>query len=87
MYKRKLAYAWPVLWLVYTMLRGAFAKPSFTGFGEAPSHYPYGFLDVTRVPLSEVALAVVIISVLLLAIGCAYIYLDQRLAQRKSIVV
>ncbi len=31
---------WPVLWLVYTMVRGALLHPEFTGFASAPSHYP-----------------------------------------------
>lgn len=69
---------WPVAWLVYTMLRGAIARPEFTGFGEAPSHYPYEFLDINRIPLTEVVVAIIIIAVLLSAIGAAYIGLDRR---------
>ncbi|TAH33479.1 hypothetical protein EYC59_05105 [Candidatus Saccharibacteria bacterium] len=74
---------WPVAWLVYTMVRGAVAHPEFTGFGETPSHYPYGFLDVDKVPLSEVTLAIVIIATLLSAIGAAYIWLDRRRSHNR----
>lgn len=75
---------WPVLWLVYTMVRGAVFKPEFTGFGELPSHYPYEFLDVNRTPLPEVIISIAIISVLLAVIGSIYIKLDQLFVRASS---
>ena len=53
---------WPVLWLVATMLRGALLHPEFTGFSQAPSHYPYEFLDVDRVSLVEVVGSIAFVS-------------------------
>lgn len=73
--------AWPVGWLVYTMIRGAVFHPEFTGFGEYPSHYPYEFLDVDRTPMTEIVIAVLIISALLIAISSIYIVADRKLKQ------
>lgn len=75
-------FAWPVLYIVYTMLRGALLHPEFTGFGEAPSHYPYRFLDVDRTPTIEVVGAIAFIAVLILGIGLAYIRLERWLDDR-----
>jgi hypothetical protein len=71
---------WPVLWLVYTMVRGGVAHPEFVGFGEAPSHYPYRFLDIDRVSVVEVVGAVLLIAALLTCIGFTYIWAEHRLA-------
>ena len=72
---------WPACWLLYTMLRGAFLKPVFSGFEQAPSHYPYGFLNVGHVPLAEVVGSILVITVMLTALGLAYIYGDRGLAR------
>ncbi|MET0324220.1 MAG: Pr6Pr family membrane protein [Ilumatobacteraceae bacterium] len=72
--------AWPVLWLAYTMLRGAFLHPEFTGFSQAPSHYPYEFLDVDRVSLVEVVGSITFVTLLLVGIGMGYIALSRRLS-------
>ncbi len=73
---------WPVLWLVYTMVRGAVADPIFKGLGETPSHYPYRFLDVDAVSTGEVVGSIVVITVVLVGLGFAYIagerWLDTR---------
>jgi hypothetical protein len=74
------AMVWPVLWLVYTMLRGALLHPEFTGFAQAPSHYPYEFLDVDRVSIVEVVASIAFVSVLLVGIAIAYIAASRRLA-------
>jgi hypothetical protein len=76
--------AWPVLWLVYTMVRGAVAHPEFTGLGEPPSHYPYEFLDVDAVPLVEVVGSIAVVSLLLVGIGAAYLHGARRLALRTA---
>jgi hypothetical protein len=75
--------AWPVLWLVYTMTRGALLHPEFTGFSQAPSHYPYEFLDVDHVPLAEVVGAIAVVSLLLVGIGAGYIALPRRLTRSR----
>lgn len=77
--------AWPALWLVYTMVRGAVFKPEFTGFSIAPSHYPYEFLDVSKMPLIDVVVAIMIITALLVAVGAAYIKYDHTLLHRRSL--
>lgn len=73
---------WPLLWLIYTMLRGAIAKPLFTGFEQTPSHYPYPFLNVGHVPMAEVVGSVLVITVMLVALGLAYIHGERWLARR-----
>ena len=79
---------WPVSWLVYTMVRGAVADPVFQGLGEAPSHYPYRFLDVDEVSTTEVVLSILVITIVLVALGFAYLraerWLDER-RQRRSV--
>ena len=75
--------AWPVLWLVYTMLRGAYGDAQFTGFGETPSNYPYAFLDVDQEGWGIVVGAIVIIAALLVGIGLLYLWADGRLLQRQ----
>lgn len=78
-----LFFVWPVAWLVYTMVRGAFFDPQFTGFTTVPSKYPYEFLDVTRVPMAEVVGSIALVSVLLIGVGAAYINLDKRKSSTK----
>jgi hypothetical protein len=73
---------WPVLWLVYTMVRGAVADPVFQGLGETPSHYPYRFLDVDQVSTTEVVLAIVVIALAL--VGLAFGYLRGERGLDKS---
>lgn len=78
--RRDMAFmTWPVLWLVYTMLRGALAHPDFTGFSATPSRYPYEFLDIERVPLVEVIGSIAFVSVLLVGVGVGYIAVSHRL--------
>jgi hypothetical protein len=82
---RDLAYlAWPILWLVYTMLRGAFVKPEFIGFGEPPSHYPYRFLDVDRSGVAEVVGSCVVIAIVLIGLGIVYVRVERWLEKRSA---
>jgi hypothetical protein len=76
--------AWPIGWLIYTMLRGAIVKPEFIGFGEPPSHYPYRFLDVDRSPTVEVVGSIVIIAVALIGLGLCYIRFERWLESRAQ---
>jgi hypothetical protein len=78
--------AWPVTYLVYTMVRGAVFHPEFTGFSQAPSHYPYEFLDIDRVPMIEVIGSIVVVAALLVAVGSAYIGASRHLADRGRLV-
>jgi len=75
-------FAWPVAYIVYTMLRGALLHPEFTGFGEPPSHYPYRFLDVDRSPTIEVVGSIAFVAVLILGIGYGYIRVEAWLGRR-----
>ena len=75
---------WPVLWLVYTMVRGAVADPVFKGLGEAPSHYPYRFLDVDAVSTVEVVLSIVLITIVLIGLGFAYLGAERWLDERRQ---
>ena len=59
------------------------AAPRVTGFAQAPSHYPYEFLDVDRVSLVEVVGSIAFVSVLLVGIGVGYIALSRRLVDRR----
>jgi hypothetical protein len=79
--------AWPVLYLVYTMVRGAVFHPEFTGLGEEEaSSYPYRFLDVDRVSIFEVVASSIFVAVLLVGCGLAYVHgerwLESRIARR-----
>lgn len=85
LYNRDLAFmAWPLMWLVYTMLRGALLHPEFTGLGQSASHYPYQFLDIDQVAVFEVVASIALVTVLLTGIGIAYIHAEQHLESRRS---
>lgn len=75
---------WPVMWLVYTMLRGALLHPEFTGFSATASHYPYQFLDVDQVSMFEVVGSVTFVTLLLVGIGIGYVHAERRLESRHS---
>jgi hypothetical protein len=71
--------AWPVLWLAYTMVRGAATHPQFRGFGEEASRYPYRFLDIDRVSTAEVVGSIILVAALLVGCGFAYLYAERWL--------
>ena len=62
--------AFPVAWLVYTLVRGA-----VTGF------YPYPFLDVDERGYAAVAVACVAIAVLFVALAALAWKVDGRLSR------
>jgi hypothetical protein len=76
--------AWPVAWLVYTLIRGAVFEVEFVGLGQAPSHYPYRFLDFDRVPAWEVALSIALITALIVGVGLLYIWTEGKLSARTA---
>ncbi|MGO4255545.1 Pr6Pr family membrane protein [Marmoricola sp. RAF53] len=61
----------PLVWLAYTLVRGAFA-----------GWYPYPFLDVDEHGYLVVALNCVLVAALMLALALGAVALDRRLAQR-----
>jgi hypothetical protein len=76
---------WPVLYLAYTLVRGAVFHPEFTGLGEAEaSNYPYRFLDVDQVSVFEVVASSVLVAVLLVGCGLAYLHGERWLESRVA---
>lgn len=69
---------WPVLWLAYTMIRGAFFDPRFTGFAPEPSNYPYPFLDPATAPAVEIVGSIAFVFALLLMVGIGYFVADRH---------
>ncbi|WP_431877351.1 Pr6Pr family membrane protein [Amycolatopsis sacchari] len=65
--------AYPLLWLAFTLVRGA-----ITGF------YPYPFLEADELGYPRVALNCVVIAVLFLALAAAAMLLDRRLPRLWS---
>jgi hypothetical protein len=65
--------AYPLLWLAFTLIRGA-----ATGF------YPYPFLEADELGYPRVVVNCVLIAVLFLALAAALMLLDQRLSRRPA---
>lgn len=76
--------AWPVVWLAYTMIRAVVVDPEFTGLGEAPSRYPYRFLDVDEIGTAEVVVSIVVITLVVVGLGLAYMWAERRLDPAPS---
>lgn len=70
----RLSVAFPVLWLAYTMVRGALVKDRF-----AKHYYPYPFLDVGDHGYLVVTVNIVLVAVLFAALSAAARALDSRL--------
>ncbi|SDS42715.1 Pr6Pr family membrane protein [Jiangella sp. DSM 45060] len=64
---------WPVLWLVYTLIRG-----------EAVDWYPYPFIDVIEIGYGRTLLNAAGITVLLLGVGWLFLAGDRRLGDRAG---
>jgi hypothetical protein len=64
----------PLLWLVFTLIRG-----EFVGF------YPYPFVNVTEHGYPRVLLNCLLVAVLFLALAAGATYLDSRLRRRTTI--
>lgn len=62
------ALGWPILWLIYTLIRGAIWK-----------WYPYPFLDVVTHGYTKVILNGLAVTVVLLAVAGIFWALDRRL--------
>ncbi len=64
----------PVLWLVFTLIRGA-----FVGF------YPYPFVDVDEHGYGRVLLNCLLVAVLFLALAAGATTLDGRLRRKTTV--
>jgi hypothetical protein len=65
---------YPLLWLVFTLVRGA-----FVGF------YPYPFVDVGEHGYARVLLNCLLVAVLFLALAAGAATLDRRLARKTTV--
>ncbi len=70
--------AWPVAWLVFTLLRAALGSPRFLAVGGGTSRYPYDFLDVDAHGVAHVVTAAVLVTLLMLGVACGYLLLGGR---------
>jgi len=71
--------AWPGVWILYTMVRGAVSHPGFPGLNGAKSRYPYGFLDVNAHGWGSVLPAILAVTALLICVASAYIWASRHL--------
>ena len=69
--------AWPVLWLVYTLIRGAVSDPKFPVTDTTTSPVPYDFLDVDANGAGFVAIACVGVTILALLLAWGYTRLGR----------
>ena len=82
---RALAFlAWPLAWLVYTMVRGAVSDPGFTRDDAPPSSYPYDFIDADVHSTATVIAYIVGVAVLLTAVASAYLWINRRLLGERA---
>ena len=65
---------YPLLWLVFTLIRG-----EFVGF------YPYPFVDVDEHGYARVLLNCLLVAVLFLALAAGATYLDRRLHRKTTV--
>jgi hypothetical protein len=68
-----LSLIFPVLWLAFTLIRGAII-----------GWYPYPFIDVTKLGYGDVALNCVWVALLMLGLAAGAAVIDQRLAAPSS---
>ena len=65
---------YPLLWLVFTLVRG-----EFVGF------YPYPFVNVDEHGYGRVLLNCLLVAILFLALAAGASYLDRRLRRRTTV--
>lgn len=70
----KLSVLFPVLWLAYTLVRGALVEDR-TG----RNFYPYPFLDVVEHGYARVVLNIVLVAVLFFVLALGALAADKRL--------
>ncbi len=72
---------WPLVWLAYTLIRAEVAEPVFTLMVDVTGPVPYGFLDVGEHGGVSVAIACLVVTALVVALACFYVWLSQREAE------
>lgn len=70
--------AWPVVWLAYTLIRGAVSHPGYPAPDNRRSDVPYDFLDVDQHGGVSVAIVSAGVTVLALGLAWGYVKLSQR---------
>lgn len=68
--------AWPIAWLAYTLVRGAWGSPAFPSV-VGPSRFPYDFLDLDTHGGPFVAVACVVVTALFLLVAAGYLRLGR----------
>jgi hypothetical protein len=77
-----LSVLFPVLWLAYTLVRGALVQDRF-----GKDYYPYPFLDVVVHGYGTVAVNIVLVAVLFLVVAGLALLLDRHLPGVRGPVV
>lgn len=70
--------AFPVLWLVYTLVRAQVAEPTFLLTPTQTAPVPYGFLDAAESSAGAVAVVCVVLTAVFVALGSAAIAYSRR---------
>lgn len=67
------ALAWPVTWLVYTLVRAVAASPTFMITETTTARVPYDFLDFDANGAASVAIASVVVTAIAVALTAFYL--------------
>jgi hypothetical protein len=70
--------AFPVAWLVYTLLRADLTEPTFVLSPASTAPVPYGFLDVGENGVVAVAAACVVVTLVLVGVAVGYLTFTRR---------
>jgi len=65
--------AFPIVWLVYTLVRAEVVEPAFMLTPTKSAHVPYGFLDVADHGAGVVAVACLVVTAVFVALELAYL--------------
>jgi hypothetical protein len=70
--------AFPVVWLVYTLVRAEIAEPVYVLTPTTTAFVPYGFLDVPDRGAATVTLICLVMTAAFVAIGAGYVWCSRR---------
>jgi hypothetical protein len=70
--------AFPVAWLVYTLVRASVVRPTFTLTPATTARVPYDFLDTDALGAGTVAVTCVVLTLAFVALGSAAIAWSRR---------
>lgn len=73
----------PVAWIAYTLIRSPFI--TYTEDGETRHWYPYHFINVDDIGYGKALLNIAGISVLLIAVGWLFVFLDRKLPPQPTV--